>query len=461
VSAFLGHFHPLAVHFPLALVALAAALEAWALVRAWRGRRSSLRGVVPLLLAFAALGGAAAAATGWLLGSSMGLAGPVYERHRLLGTILAVSVPAAAVASALALRGSRAARVVSLALIAHCALLLVGTGHLGGTLTHGEGWLTRHAPARVQAFFGAQPRVAVGPAEQAVVYAALVQPILERRCTDCHGASAARGGLRLDSPEAIRKGGEHGAVIAAGKPEASELMRRIWLPASHAKAMPGAGREPVSASEAAVLRWWIASGAAFDATLADLELAPDARVPVEAIVGPLAPAGPALPRDSVAAADPKRIDELRALGLSVRPVALELPFLDVRAGGAAVDDTRVGRLEAIAPQLVWLDLAGAGITDAGAAVLGRLPNLVRLDLSRTSLGDAGLARLAGLSRLESLNLHGTRVSDAGLAALEKLPKLRSVYLWGSAVTPAGVETLRVSRPHLAVDAGDLEPREKP
>ena len=44
-----------------------------------------------------------------------------------------------------------------------------------------------------------------------------VQPLLDVNCTKCHGLIEKKGGLQLDNPEAVMKGGEDGAVVVPGK----------------------------------------------------------------------------------------------------------------------------------------------------------------------------------------------------------------------------------------------------
>jgi hypothetical protein len=354
-------------------------------------------------------------------------------------------------------RPGRAVRIVYLVLLGETLALLVGAGHAGGTLTHGEGHLTRNAPAPVRAladrFFPAAA-TAAGPPEERLAYTALVQPILRARCVACHGAVKAQGGLRLDSPEGIRKGGEHGPVLLAGHATASEMMRRIWLPALHPAAMPAGGGRPVTAAEGALLRWWIDQGASFDARLRDLEVSRDVRTTIEATLGKLAPGGPTLPPVAVAAPDPGAVAAAEAQGLSVKPIATGIPFVSVQATNArGLDDAGIGALRALAPQVAWLDLGGTPVTDAGLAVVGQLPHLVRLDLSRSRVTDAGLVHLEKLAYLESLNLYGTRVGDAGLARLVGLTKLRSLYVWGTAATPSGIDRLKQTRRELRVEEG--------
>ncbi len=54
-----------------------------------------------------------------------------------------------------------------------------------------------------------------------------VRPVLANRCVSCHGAKAAKGDLRLDSRAAVLAGGDGGAVVVSGQPNASRLIKAI------------------------------------------------------------------------------------------------------------------------------------------------------------------------------------------------------------------------------------------
>jgi len=98
------------------------------------------------------------------------------------------------------------------------------------------------------------------PALGAVDFAAEVLPVLRRACFECHGAEVQKAGLRLDMREEAFRGGEHGPVVVAGQPAASELLRRVSLPATDKLAMPRRGAR-LTPQEIALLRGWIAEGA--------------------------------------------------------------------------------------------------------------------------------------------------------------------------------------------------------
>lgn len=54
-----------------------------------------------------------------------------------------------------------------------------------------------------------------------------IRPVLVEQCYQCHGEKKQSGGLRLDTKEALHKGGENGAPIVPGKASESLLIRAI------------------------------------------------------------------------------------------------------------------------------------------------------------------------------------------------------------------------------------------
>jgi mono/diheme cytochrome c family protein len=96
--------------------------------------------------------------------------------------------------------------------------------------------------------------------QRAVDFRRDVQPILARNCVVCHGPGKQRGGLRLDDGTAALKGGNSGLVLVPGKAAESRLLRLVAGLDPDLK-MPPRGKEPLSASEVALLRTWIDQGA--------------------------------------------------------------------------------------------------------------------------------------------------------------------------------------------------------
>ncbi len=84
-----------------------------------------------------------------------------------------------------------------------------------------------------------------------------VRPILAARCLGCHGPEKHKGGLRLDSRQAIMTGGTSGPAVVPGNPSESALVDAINY--GEAYQMPPKSKLP--ASEIAALTDWVKRGA--------------------------------------------------------------------------------------------------------------------------------------------------------------------------------------------------------
>jgi Protein of unknown function (DUF1553)/Protein of unknown function (DUF1549)/Planctomycete cytochrome C len=101
---------------------------------------------------------------------------------------------------------------------------------------------------------------AAGNAEDRFDYTRDVKPLLKARCYACHGALKQEAGLRLDTAELARKGGQEGRVLIPGDVKGSELIRRVTAKEDDGR-MPPEG-QPLTSGQIGVLSRWIAAGAA-------------------------------------------------------------------------------------------------------------------------------------------------------------------------------------------------------
>ena len=86
-----------------------------------------------------------------------------------------------------------------------------------------------------------------------------VRPILAGRCFKCHGASHNEAGLRLNAREtalAELESGNH--AVVPGRPDESELIRRVTAESADERMPPD---EPLEPQQIETLRRWIAEGA--------------------------------------------------------------------------------------------------------------------------------------------------------------------------------------------------------
>ena len=82
-----------------------------------------------------------------------------------------------------------------------------------------------------------------------------VRPLLIDRCFKCHSSAKVSGGLRLDSREAILKGGDSGPAAISGKPSESRMIQAVEHRGE--LRMP---KEKLPEAEIARLKDWVARG---------------------------------------------------------------------------------------------------------------------------------------------------------------------------------------------------------
>jgi hypothetical protein len=85
-----------------------------------------------------------------------------------------------------------------------------------------------------------------------------IRPLLAENCFSCHGEEKQKGKLRLDSPAAIRAGGESGAILVAGKPDESRIILAVSYTDEDLKMPP---KKRLSERQTADLAEWVKLGA--------------------------------------------------------------------------------------------------------------------------------------------------------------------------------------------------------
>jgi mono/diheme cytochrome c family protein len=430
------------LHLPIGLIAGLAAIEAAARLR----RKPASREITRLLAWLAAGSAVLTAATGYVLSLEGEHGGATLSWHLRSGIVLAVVCVAMALAGFAKVR-ARPYRVLLLLTLG----LLIPTGHLGASMTHGERFL-------VEPFAGgpAKPAATSLPSDATPapggVFATRIAPIFAERCIGCHGETRQRGGLALHTPETIARGGRDGPVFVAGKPRESEMVRRLRLPLDEDDHMPPAGKPQPTEEEIRAIESWIEAGAPFGAAVPALAPSDGDTIAGAATKRSLHDTGSDVPP-----ADPTALTALRAHYVHVEPVAAGSNRLWVSFGATAAttDDAEAARLlEPLLPQLDTLSLGRCAVGDRTAAFLARADGLRRLDLRGTRVTDAGVAAISRLSGLEELVLAQTHLTDAAAAHLAAMPSLQRVYVWKSGLGAQAIATLRERRPGLHVDAGD-------
>jgi uncharacterized membrane protein len=133
----LGAFHPLVVHFPIALLLTAAFLE---LVSVWKKESPGLRSAIAVNLTLGTVAAVVAATLGWLDAAHIGFEPdlkPVLAWHRWLGTSVAFGSLITTILWFRVRTNSSTCLWLYRAALWSLALLIGITGHLGALLVYG------------------------------------------------------------------------------------------------------------------------------------------------------------------------------------------------------------------------------------------------------------------------------------------------------------------------------------
>jgi uncharacterized membrane protein len=138
MMSLVGRFHPLLVHFPIALVLTAAGAEVIAM---WT-QRDVWRSIAVINLRAGALSGAITLLAGWVLASAPFIdATPSLALHKWTGVAAAAAATGAALASTSRALQSRRLLLVYRGALLGAAILVAIAAHLGGTLVWGGNFL--------------------------------------------------------------------------------------------------------------------------------------------------------------------------------------------------------------------------------------------------------------------------------------------------------------------------------
>ena len=259
-AAFLGPFHMVVLHFPIGLFSFAALLELVAWFRPFDGLRRVLATTLGLGVATAVL-----ASVLGLYRSAAGDYDPgILTAHRNGGIALTVVAGVTLLLHRAVLRsGPEWLGWYRGALGATLALLLMASHH-GGSLTHGQGFLTRNAPQPIREWMARWDGAATGvaPGGAGSLQGVQVARLLGSKCLACHGPEKQKGGFRVDRRESLLRGGDSGVpAVVPGDPGRSAMVRLILLPGDHDDVMPPSGKPPLTDTEILEVCRWIRSGA--------------------------------------------------------------------------------------------------------------------------------------------------------------------------------------------------------
>ncbi|MEZ4774725.1 MAG: DUF2231 domain-containing protein [Bacteroidia bacterium] len=424
LAAFIGRFHPLIVHFPIVLILLPLALEALI----YFGKNESLTSYRPWMMAIAVASAIGAVLAGYFLYATGGYEGELVNDHLWGG----VSVILLLLIASVFLRQNKEGTSIYYKLYVLFLLVangwLIYTGHLGGSLTHGEDYLTEVFP-----FFRPEAPIVQKPQEELLVYQDILQPVFEVKCISCHNKNKKKGGLIMTSFAALQEGGKSEKTsVTPGDLTKSELFARITLAETEDEHMPPSGKPQMNESEVALLKWWIESGADPEQKLGELSQGSEIAMAVDKLL-------PEIGRVQVIQMEKKA--ERDKLQKKIQPIAdaygmILIPdpddslhfALSMKIPPSKISDNMLADIQPYAEAFSRISLVSAEVTDEGLYYLSRMPNLKTLILAGTCVKGEGLTYLTALSNLEILNLSHTDISDEDVLKISEMPALKKVFL---------------------------------
>nr|WP_299388062.1 c-type cytochrome domain-containing protein [Allomuricauda sp.] len=425
LKQFLGRLHPLLVHIPIGFIILGLLLQ-------WYDRKKkSYTKIIAIVFFWAGICSILTCITGYLQYLGEGYSFNTVKWHLWFG--IATSLFCFMMYFKLAETSftSFISRLPVVFLSVLLFLMISITGHLGGDITHGKGYLLEPFPNRIKSLFGyksfeEKPIILTEENwESSLLYEDVVHPLINNRCVSCHSPKKSKGGLQLHTLEHIRMGGENGEILVPNQPDESSLYSRLVLPKDHEDHMPPKEKPQLTKDEIAVIKTWISAGSPTEVTLGELQL------PKELFLSFFPKIEDRFyPDVEVAAVPTDSIAPIKDFGIHVQPISSSSNFLSVSCiNKPDFTDNDFELLKPIKEQIAVLDLGGTQITDGIFEKLTTLPHLTSLKLDNTAISGQGIAQLGILEHLKVMNFTHTQFEASHVSAFGDFKQLEKVYLY--------------------------------
>ena len=431
ITTLIGHLHPVVVHLPIGFLALAILFE----LLSYFKKFEQLKIAIPITLLVGFITAVLSCIFGYLLSIGGEYEFSKINNHKIAGITLAVASGLLFISTTTVVKKIFSIpRLIFSSLCVVVLLIMIYTGHQGGSLTHGSDYLS------IKLIDEPIRKKPISVAE-ALLFEEVVQPILIQRCGQCHREGKMKGQFSVQTLETLLKGGKTRAAIVAGSLNKSELFNRITLDPSNEKYMPADGKTPLTKAEIEIIQWWIEKGMATKGKkIAELKVSPEIQSKIAVVLGignSIAVSETAITENSKinpeipAISNTALIDSLRNKGINVRLMLHQPVMLDITIppGMNASLNTIKPILQSIAKNVIWLNLSDNGLTDNDLDFLSGMTNLEKLRLEKNPITDKIVPQLSGLKHLEAVNLNETNVSEAGIEKLKQVPGIKRVYQW--------------------------------
>lgn len=442
----IGRFHPVLVHLPIGVFIMVIVMDGLAQFDRYAYLSPSIR----LILGFGIVSAVLSLVTGYSLSLEGSNNQELVDNHQwtAIGTTALFTGYYFLRQKLITKRLAHAFTLIFL------LFMLAWTGHQGGSLTHGEGFLTEGILENKTI---TEQQLNIKDINQAVVYKDLVQYTLNQKCVQCHGSEKQKGKLRLDELSWIKAGGKNGNLINVNNPADGELIKRILLDDIDEHHMPPKEKTQLTDAELVIFQWWINTGASFDKSVA--ALAPDAKV-IKALASfkegnQKQETSNIKSRIYIDPLDKQKMEKLVKMGWVVSTIALDDHH--IRLTGYNLEGSVKDALDAAAENndyIIEMKLSFSALKDNDLSNLNKFNNLEKIWLDHTGISDISLKQVSVLQNLEYLNIVGTNTTANGLRSMMQLPNLKMIYAQGIKITDQERDALKEVQSNTKLYLGD-------
>jgi uncharacterized membrane protein len=341
---FIGRFHPIVLHLPVGILGVLCLFE---LICSTRRGEAKYGEASLLMLLIGAAGAVVAVMAGIMLSREGGYAGGNFSLHQTMGLVGTTGVLIALMVRLTAMGRNSTELLNAYRAVYFISFGIMGLGaHFGGNMSHGNKFLTEHAPpwikepmlgmekwmlgfvrptqlplddtpevkpdvkpdVKPEVKTDVKPEVKAGPktdplevptpppaipatgaatapaGEDKLVFQSVILPIFTAKCNKCHSEEKSKGELRMDTYELAMKGGENGKNFVPGNLKESLSIERITLPEDEDDHMPPTGKDQLTPEEIGLLKWWVQEGASGTAKVKDAKFPAELQATVDGIL---------------------------------------------------------------------------------------------------------------------------------------------------------------------------------
>lgn len=273
IWVFAGKFHPLFLHLPIGMLVIVVMMEVLAKIQERKSHAS-------MPLAMSTLTSIGAVVFGYILMRSNTYPEDAIDAHLWSSVIFTVCLIWALFFKLRFNETGRGQNTYWMLLILSTALMFAA-GHYGGVITHGDPldaapWVKMDSNGK---------SLAIGVVDDRLIYEDVLVPVLENKCYSCHGPKKKKGGLRMDSYEAMLEGGDEGPCLVPGDLSKSLMIETIRLPLDDEYRMPPEDKPQLTEAETKVIEWWVEIGAPRETPLDSLDLPADVEGALQKVDG--------------------------------------------------------------------------------------------------------------------------------------------------------------------------------